>query len=172
MILETNRLFIREIDFTDENDLFEMDSDPQVHLYIDKKPVISIEQIREAINALQLQYHENSIGRWAVIDKQTKECIGWAGLKLFKEQMNHHQDFHELGYRFKQKHWGKGYASEASKAIIDYAWSHLAINDIYAITDPENIQSQNVLKKLGFKYVETFNYDGEPTDWFELTRPI
>lgn len=169
-ILETERLFLREIDSSDENDLFELDSDPDVHLYIENKPVTKIEQIREVISWLQKQYAENGIARWAVIDKQTLECIGWAGLKYFSTPLNNHSDIYELGYRFKKKHWGKGFATESSHAILKYGFGNLNLESIYAITNPENFNSRKVLSKLGFKHKAIFDYEGDPTDWWELEK--
>lgn len=169
-ILETERLYLRKIDFQDVDDLFEMDADPQVHLYIENKPVQTKEQIVEVVKMLQQQYAENGIARWAVVDKQTGECVGWSGLKLFRTPLNGHVDFYELGYRFKTKHWGKGYATETSNAIIDYGFNQLNVASLYAITHPENEKSIHVLTKLGFQLVETFDYDGDLTNWFELHK--
>lgn len=168
--IETDRLILRELEFTDENDLFEMDSDPDVHLYIENNPVKSIEEIQMAIKMLKKQYDENGIARWAVVDKLTNECVGWSGLKYFAEPLNNHTNFYELGYRFKKKHWGKGYAFESSIAILNYGFQILNIDKVFAITHPNNVNSKKVLIKLGFEYKETFDYEGDLTDWFELKK--
>jgi RimJ/RimL family protein N-acetyltransferase len=169
-IIETERLILRELEYRDETDLFEMDSDPEVHVYIENNPVKSIIEIRKVIENLKAQYSKNGIARWAVIDKVTNECIGWSGLKYFNEPLNKHLNFYELGYRFKKKHWGKGYATESSKAVIDYGFENLKVDSIFAITHPNNSNSKKVLFKLGFEFRETFDYDGDPTDWFELKK--
>lgn len=168
--IETKRFILRELDDLDEADLFEMDSDPEVHVYIENNPVKSMDEIRHAIVFLKKQYKENGIARWAVVDKVTDECVGWCGLKYFREPLNGHVHFYELGYRFKKKHWGKGYATETASAVVEYGFKHLAVDTIYAITHPDNVNSKHVLSKLGFHYVEQFDYDGDPTDWFELKR--
>lgn len=93
-LIETERLFLRELEYSDENDLFEMDSDPEVHLYIENNPVKSIDQIQKAIEMLKKQYQENGIARWAVVDKLTNECMGWSGLKYFDDPLNNHNDFY------------------------------------------------------------------------------
>lgn len=170
VLAETTRLILRELEYTDENDLFEMDSDPEVHLYIENNPVKSIDEITKVIGMLKKQYQENGIARWAVVDKATNECVGWAGLKYFNEPLNNHNHFYELGYRFKKKHWGKGYATESSIAILDYGFKNLNVESIFAITDPKNLNSKKVLTKLGFDYIELFDYEGDPTDWFELKK--
>jgi [ribosomal protein S5]-alanine N-acetyltransferase len=63
MILKTKRLIIRALDITDESDIFEMDSDPDVHRFIDNNPVKSITQTREFIETIQNQYKENGVAR-------------------------------------------------------------------------------------------------------------
>ncbi len=165
---ETDLLRLRKIEQHDKLDLFEMDSDPDVHLYIENNPVKTIEEVECVIEMIRDQYVKNGIGRWAVIEKNRGECIGWAGLKYFDQPLNHHCHFYELGYRFKKKHWGKGYATEASRAIIDYATHTLGADVIYAITDPRNDGSKHVLEKLGFEHIEVFDYEGDPTDWYRL----
>ena len=167
---ETARLILRELEYTDENDLFEMDADPAVNFFIENKPVKSIEEITKVIEMLKKQYQENGIARWAVVDKITNECVGWSGLKYFNQPLNNHIDFYELGYRFKQKHWGKGFATESSSAVLDYGFKNLNLDRIFAITDPKNLNSKKVLTKLGFDFQETFDYEGDLTDWFELKK--
>jgi ribosomal-protein-alanine N-acetyltransferase len=169
-IIETERLYLRELDFQDELDLFEMDSDPDVHLYIENKPVTDISQITHIIGLLKKQYEDFGIARWAVIDKNSNECLGWCGLKYFNFPLNNHSNFYEHGYRFKKKHWGKGYATESSLAILNYGFENLQINSIYALTDPKNEKSIHVLEKLGFEFIELFDYEGDMCNWFELKK--
>lgn len=108
IIIETERLILRKLEYADENDLFEMDADPAVHLYIENNPVKTIDEIQHTIKMLKQQYKENGIARWAVVDKLSNECVGWSGLKYFNQTVNNHRNFYDLGYRFKKKHWGKG----------------------------------------------------------------
>ncbi|RAI97598.1 RimJ/RimL family protein N-acetyltransferase [Chitinophaga skermanii] len=169
-IITTERLVLRKMNHQDVDDLFEMDADPAVHLYLWNKPVKSKEEVVAVVNMINQQYIDNGIGRWAVIDKATHECIGWAGLKLIKEPVNGHVNYYDLGYRFKQKHWGKGYASEAARAVIAYGFEELGLDLMYAITDIGNANSQKVLEKMGFTFKTVFDYDGDPTNWFELTK--
>ena len=170
ILIETERLILRELEYTDKDDLYEMDTDPDVHLFIENNPVKSIDEITKAIDMLKKQYKENGIARWAVVDKSTNECVGWSGLKFFDQPLNNHIEFYELGYRFKKKHWGKGFATESSVAILNYGFTNLNIDCVFAITDPKNVNSQKVLNKLGFDFKVTFDYEGDPTDWFELEK--
>lgn len=169
--LETQRLIIREIEMTDVDDFFEMDSDPEVHKYILQTPVKSKDEVTEVIKMLRQQYKENGIARWAVTDKVSGEMLGWCGIKFYTDELNGHQNFYEHGYRFKQKHWGKGYATESSKAVLDWAFDNLDANTIYAITDLGNAGSIHVLTKLGFELKEVFQYEENlECNWFELKK--
>lgn len=167
-IIETERLILREILTEDEAALFEMDSDPEVHRFLGNDPVKNIEQIREVIKFIRKQYTDNGIGRWAVVLKENNEFIGWCGLKYFTEMINNHIHFYDLGYRFMKKHWGKGYATEAAKACIDYGFDKMNLKEMYAMTDSRNLNSNKVLQKLDFTFIEHFDYDGDESDWFKL----
>ena len=168
--IETERLILREFIPSDENGLFELDSNPAVHTYLGNKPVTKIEEVRKFIEIINQQYLENGIARWAVIDKFTKEFIGWSGIKLIKEPMNNHNNFYEIGYRLIEKHWGKGIATETTIALLEYAFENLKIEKVYAICDIGNIGSKNVLLKTGLKLIETFDYNGIEHNWFEISK--
>ncbi len=168
ILIETTRLVIREINQSDREDMFEMDSNPSVHRYIFNKPVVDILEIDDAIEYIQKQYIQYGIGRWAIADKVSNEMLGWCGIKYITEPLNGYLNIYDLGYRFKQKHWGKGYATEACNAIIEYAKSNLETNKLTATVDPRNNGSIRVLEKLGFKFKETFDYDGTPSIWCEF----
>ncbi len=167
---ETDRLILREIIEADDLALFELDSNPEVCIYLGNNPVKNLEESQEIIKFIQIQYAENGIGRWAVILKETNEFIGWCGLKLYKEALNHHINFYELGYRFMPKYWGKGFATEAAKASLNYGFNKLKQEKIFAITDINNLKSIHVLEKIGFKIKEKFMYDNEEHFWLECQK--
>ena len=121
MVIETDRLILRELTADDASGMFEMDSNPEVHRYLGNKPVTSIEQSIRDIEFVRRQYRENGIGRWAVILKSTGQFIGWSGLKLITEPVNGQTNYYDVGYRFIKKHWGNGYATESAKTAITLA---------------------------------------------------
>jgi [ribosomal protein S5]-alanine N-acetyltransferase len=168
--LQTSRLIIRELLPSDDAGIYELDSNPEVHIYVGKNPIVSIEQAQEVIAFIQQQYQDNGIGRWAVIDKSNNAFIGWAGLKLYQAEANAHSNFYELGYRFIPSYWGKGYATEASKAILDYGFNVMGLKEIFAMTDINHKASQHVLEKCGMSYIEDFELDGEMAAWFKITK--
>ncbi len=168
---ETERLVMRELLPTDAAEMYEMDSDPDVHKYLGNDPVKNMDRVDYAIAHIRSQYVDNGIGRWAVIDKETNRFVGWSGLKLYKNMVaNGRTGFYELGYRFAKKYWGKGYATETAKTALAYGFEQLKVPVIYAITDVGNDGSRHVLEKCGFSFIEIFEYEGAPSTWYELKR--
>lgn len=169
--IETERLILREFRDSDAEGMFELDSNPNVHLFVGNRPVKHIEESIEYIKFVQKQYKDFGIGRWAVILKETNEFIGWSGIKYITEEINNYNNFYELGYRFIEKHWGKGYASEAGKAFVDYAFNEMNVEVLYAYADAGNENSRKILEKLGFRFVNSFEYNEELEVWYELKKP-
>jgi RimJ/RimL family protein N-acetyltransferase len=168
--LETKRLFFRELITSDAEALFELDSNPEVHRYLGNNPVTSIGQIEDAIRNIRKQYKKNGIGRWAAILKDTGEFIGWAGLKL-EHNVNGQEQYYDLGYRFIQRFWDKGYASEASTAFVEYGFNVLNLEKINAFADADNAASRRVLEKAGLGFINFFDYDGARHAWYEAVNP-
>lgn len=179
ILIVTDRLLIREISSGDDIGMFELDADPEVHRFLGNKPFKTIDQSRDQIQFIKKQYIENGIGRWAMVDKATREFVGWTGFKLMKETINHHSNYYDFGYRLKRKFWGRGYATEAANAAMGYGIYTRRLTEIYGMTDINNIGSRRVLEKIGMTYMETFNYDGEPgwrvagepTAWYKKILP-
>ncbi len=91
------------------------------------------------------QFTERGIGRIVVLDRATGEKLGWSGLIWIEDRQ-----VIDLGYRFSQEHWGKGYATESSLECLRYGFEDLKFDEISARVDSRNIDSLKVLKKLGF----------------------
>lgn len=170
IIAETERLIIRELLPEDATGMFKMDSDPEVHRYLGNDPVKDIEQIRNVISFIRQQYVDNSIGRWAVIEKESGEFIGWTGLKLMRETVNNHTNYYDFGYRFVKSSWGKGYATETAAPSLQYGFDVLQAEAIYAMADEGNTASRRVLQKAGLQFIEMFDYEDTQHAWYKITR--
>jgi RimJ/RimL family protein N-acetyltransferase len=170
--IETERLILRDILPTDDVSFFEMDSNPEVHMYLGNKPSTNIEQTREMIANIRQQYIDNGIGRWTVIEKESGNFIGWSGLKFIKEYENNHINFYDVGYRLMPKYWGKGYATESAKAAITYGFSELNLYIIYGMAHEDNKASRGALEKCGLKFIEKFDFPlwNVRCDWLAITK--
>ncbi|MCT4603057.1 MAG: GNAT family N-acetyltransferase [Marinifilum sp.] len=170
IILETDRLYLREILPSDDEKMFEMDSDPEVYKFLGRKPIRDIDQSRKMIKNIIQQYKDNGIGRWAIIEKNSNNFIGWTGFKFEKEELNGNSNYYDLRFRLLRKYWGKGYITEATKAAIAYAFEKLDIKEICSMTLVSNEKSQQVLHKLGFSLTEKFTYQGDEITWYKRSR--
>lgn len=171
LILETDRLLLREMLLSDAEALFEMDSNPTVHQYLWKKPLTEISEVLSYIELVREQYKQNNIGRFVVVLKDTNQLIGWAGLKYNTEIVNNKVDFYDIGYRLNEKFWGKGYASEASFAWLDYGFNVMKIKIMDAAAHTDNAASNTILQKIGMVMTEQYKEDGVSWNWYELKNP-
>jgi len=103
-IIETDRLYFREIVESDDCSILELDSDPLVHQYLGNRPIENIIQARNLIQFIRQQYLDNGIGRLAIIEKKINNFVGWGGFKLITDSVNGHQNYYDLGYRFLRKY--------------------------------------------------------------------
>ncbi len=167
---ETERLFCREMLPSDAEGMFELDSSREVNRYLGNNPIKTIEESHDWIRDIRQQYLDNGIGRWAVILKETGEFMGWSGLKV-EFDVNGHERFYDLGFRFIKRYWGNGYATESAKAFVDYGFNELKIPIINAYADFDNVGSQKVLENAGLKFVNEFLFDGTVEYWYEAVNP-
>ncbi len=171
--IETERLILRELRDSDLQGMFELDSNPEVHRYLGNKPIKSIDEAKRTIDSVKIQYKERGIGRWAVINKTTNEFMGWSGIRLNTEyNMNGFTKYYDVGYRLIERFWGKGYATESGKAAVDYAFSSLNLNALYATTEINNQASHNALLKMGLSYIEDFYFEEEQLNlrWYKIEK--
>lgn len=145
VVLETERLLLREFILEDAQSMFDLNSDPEVIKYTGDPPFESVEQAKAFLQNYR-DYKKNGFGRWAMISQADNEFIGWCGLKLNEEK------FIDLGFRVFRKHWNKGYASEAAKACLTYGFQTLGFDEIIGRVLSENKASIKVLEKLGMQY--------------------
>jgi ribosomal-protein-alanine N-acetyltransferase len=169
--LETERLILREMTMEDAAYILQLDSNEIVAKAIQlTNPPASLEDGRNVVESIMKQYKENGIGRWMVFLKDSNEFLGLAGLKI-EHDVNGHETFVDLGYRIFPKYWGKGYMSEAAKAVVKYGFEQMNYDKICGYIIKGTIASQRVLENAGLKYKESFPYGGaEDDDWFELTK--
>ncbi|MEQ8519485.1 MAG: GNAT family N-acetyltransferase [Cytophagales bacterium] len=162
-LIETERLVLREIGLNDKAEMFRLHSHPEVQKFTGEAPLKSIEEMEEAIKTRSIDYKKYGFGRWATFLKDEMHFIGWAGLAYLPEF-----DEIDLGYRFLPNYWGKGYATEVSRAILHYGFDKLNLNRIIAIAMKENKASIKVMEKVGMKFEKFAPYEtgGEDVVWY------
>jgi RimJ/RimL family protein N-acetyltransferase len=162
IFLETDRLTLRRFTEADEDNLVELDSDPQVLRFLNGGKPTPREEIRGQIRRL-LDYYERfeNFGFWAAQEKATDRFLGWF---QFRPRTNEPPDGEtELGYRLRRPAWGKGYATEGACALIRTGFTELGVERVVAETMTVNLGSRRVLEKAGLTLVRTFHRDGLDT---------
>jgi RimJ/RimL family protein N-acetyltransferase len=158
VFLETERLRLRRFTMDDVDAILALDSDPEVMRYISGGRPTPREDIETDYLPAWLSYYERSagFGFWAAEVKSTGEFIGWFH---FRSPPNHTPEDVELGYRLRRSAWGKGYATEASRALIDKGFRELGVKRVFAFTMLVNLASRRVMEKAGLKFVRVVHRD-------------
>ena len=156
VFLETDRLILRRFTEADVDALVELDSDPDVMRCINGGRPTPREEVREDILPAFLAYYERSpgYGFWAAVEKTTGEFLGWFHLR---PPNGAGPGEVELGYRLRRSAWGKGYATEGSRALIDKGFAELGVQRVVAETMAVNLASRRVMEKAGLRLVRTFH---------------
>ena len=148
ILLETERLILRDYMISDLKEVHAWMSDPEVMLYLEWK-TSSMEETKE--NLLKTINDIGSSNRneyyFAMIEKETQKHIGGAGFKIITRK--HNSGIAELGYFLSKDYWGKGIAVEAVLRIIKFGFVDLKLHKISASCDSENRGSERIMQKCG-----------------------
>jgi len=164
VVLETDRLNLREYTVGDAPFLLRLVNDPAWLLHIGDRKVYTIEDAERYLQDGSMKsYQEHGFGFWKVENKATGEAMGSAGLA----KRDYLEDV-DLGFAFLPEYRTQGYAQEAATSIIDFAKKSLGLKNLVAITSQDNIPSINLLAKLGFRYKDKFLLEGEYLNLYYL----
>ena len=156
MILQTERLTLREADVDDAAFVLELLNAPGFVQGIGDRGVRTLDQARTYIEERMVgSYREHGFGMWVVTPRESEAPIGLAG--LVKRDVIPHID---VGYAFLERAWGKGYAREAAAAVLKLAHQSLGIDPVAAIVNPDNLASRRLLEKLGLRLVDVRQLPG------------
>jgi RimJ/RimL family protein N-acetyltransferase len=158
-ILETPRLVLRGFTENDVDNLFDLNSDPEVMRYLTGGRPTPREEIREQIIPFHLAVYDrfDRLGTWAAESAATREFLGWFH---FRPGPGTDISNIDLGYRLRRSVWNKGYATEGSGALISMGFADLGVERVFAHTMTVNTASRRVLEKCGLTLVRTTPYEG------------
>ena len=167
-ILTTSRLTVRPWTLADEDAAWAIYGDPEVMRFVsDGTPHADREQTRAWLRRREdMTAAGGPLGAWAVVERTSGSVIGTTLLMAFLET-----DDVEVGYQFRRSAWGHGYATEVARATVDYGFAVARLQRVVAVAYPENLASQRVLEKVGFRRQGTFPYRGLEPYYFVLDAP-
>ena len=158
VFLETERMLLRQFTLDDVDDVLALDSDAAVRVFVEDGEPVDRDEIAGVIEHWMGYYdRSDTFGFWAAIEKNTGEFLGWFH---FRPRAGAAVDEPELGYRLVFSAWGKGYATEGSRALIDKGFESTDIVRVVAETLAVHVASRRVMEKAGLKLTRSF-----PTEW-------
>ncbi|WP_289284636.1 GNAT family N-acetyltransferase, partial [Parablautia intestinalis] len=144
MVIETERLLLREFTHEDFPALFEIVSDPETMRHYPQP--FDENRTKDWIEWNLQNYKEHGFGLWAVVLKETGEFIGDCGLTI---QIIDGESLPEIGYHIHKNYWRKGFGSEAASAVRDWAFMNTEYDCLYSYMKYANIGSYSTAIAIG-----------------------
>ena len=163
-VIETDRLLLRPFTYQDAEDFYAIASNPQNLEFI----FPSQASLQESQYVIANYFMKNPLGVWAICDKDSQQMIG--SIKF--EKLDEIKEEAELGYFLRMDCWGRGLMTECVKEILFLSFSQFNLKELSIITHQENIASQLVAQKAGFKIFRQFKgsdrYTRKMRDYIEF----
>lgn len=165
-LFETERLAVRQFQPADLDVFASLCADSHIMRYIGDGTTLPRSEVARWIEVCQEKYQQRGYGTSAVFEKATDDFIGYCG--VVRAPGN---DFDELIYVYHAHAWGKGYATEAGRAMLAHVFEKSTLDEIYATIYPENEPSIKVADKLGMTFdKQERNADGTYTSYYVIRR--
>lgn len=167
-VIETERLKIRPWSEDDLDHYLLLANDVGYNCFsLPGQFALDPEEAKERIKDRVDLVNSKKVGKFLLFLKDSGAVIGTCGLGAYKLD---NQEEMELGYRLRLQYWEKGFATEASRAILNDGFKRLNLKRIVAFAVPQNRPSIRVVEKLGFQYIKNFMHAEIPHALYELTR--
>ena len=152
MSIETDRLHLRQFMYSDDGDMLNnWISDPQIQSMISEPVYSTKEEVKELLLRWISSYQKNDYYRWIVVEKESLAGIGQISIFLV-DSKNH---WGEIEYCIGREFQRNGYATEATKAILNFGFGNVNFNKLQVCHKENNIASKGLIQKCGFTYEGT-----------------
>lgn len=164
-LIKTERLILEPFQLSHAEAMNVMNADPEVMRYIG--PVETLTETRNWIEDVLGRWAKFGYSWWSIFLRQNGDFIGAA---CVQHLANKDGAPLEIGWRLIPTYHGKGYATEAGQAAIDFAFGALGTDYLVAVADPDNEASQRVMQRLGMRYVGIEEHYDVPCAVYELHK--
>lgn len=170
-VFRSDRIYLRKLQLSDCNDMFEYASQPEVSFFENWQPHKTLSETKSYLRWVKSMYFKRKIKTWAIVLNNGKMIGTVSFVKLNEDHLSA-----EIGYTVSNKFWGNGYAKEAAYQLIRFAFTELNLERVYARVIKENTRSVKVLKNLGFTYEGTarnanfYNYKLSNVMYFSILK--
>jgi len=151
--LTTERLVLRPFEADDLDELVAIHAEESFWWY-PRRGAMSAEETGAFLNTMRRRYEEDGFGIEALIERTSGKMIGWAGLAVphFLPEI---LPAVEVGWRLSGPYRGRGLATEAGAAAVDFGFTKAGLECIVSLYEPENVASGRVMQRLGFTHRRT-----------------
>jgi RimJ/RimL family protein N-acetyltransferase len=154
--LQTDRLRLREWRDSDLAPFAALNADPCVMGHF-PRPLDGAES-DAVVMRIRDHFARHGFGLWAVEVPGVAEFVGFVGLSVPSFEA-HFMPCVEIGWRLAQEFWGRGYATEAARAALEFGFHNLGLTEIVSFTVPANLRSRAVMERIGMSHSEADDFD-------------
>ena len=147
--LESERVLLREWLATDLDPWIALNLDPENLRYFPR--VYTEEESRASFDRISDRLNSNQYGLWAAVEKVSGDFMGFVGIANQDIAGVAFMPCQEIGWRLDKKFWGKGYATEAAKVVLEFGLNDIGLSKIYSYAATSNTPSINVMRKIGLR---------------------
>ena len=165
MVIETQRLILRELTQDDFDDLYSLISNPITMSHYEKP--YDLDGCRRWLDWCINSYKKNGFGLWAMILKENNQFIGDCGLSI---QNIDGLLLPEVGYHIKHEYWRNGYGKEAGKAVIAWAFKNTNYESLYSYMTKDNVASYSTAISLGMKKIKEYKSGNEELLVYKINK--
>lgn len=171
--IETERLILRDWKEDDKKPFASMNADPMIMEYFPRR--LGEDDSNKLVDRFQEHINQHGYGLYAIELKSTGAFIGFVGLHRVEKNFPFAPAV-EIAWRLEYEAWGKGYATEASKAVLDNAFKKQGLDEVVAFAVYDNSRAIHIMEKLGMKHDPDGDFDypnlpkGHPLGRFVLYR--
>jgi ribosomal-protein-alanine N-acetyltransferase len=162
--LKSERLKFRSFKKKDAKAYFLLRSNPLVMKQMDAPYIENIEVAKQKINEIKQDFKDQKGINWSIVDKKTGEWMGYFGVWSIDKKNSRGQ----IGYALAPEYWKKGYMAETFDTLLEFSFKTLHLHSIEANINPQNKNSEQVLKRMGFRqeayFRENYFFNGHFTD--------
>jgi ribosomal-protein-alanine N-acetyltransferase len=163
--ITTNRLILRRFRKDDLDTYAKIMGDREVGKWFPKGDGYTHEESEKSLDTILKHWSKHGFGIWAIINKTNGALIGRCGLNHIDETLEVEVDF-----VLAPNSWGRGYATEAAKASLDYGFQKLKLQNIIALVKPENTASRRVIEKIGMQFKRNAEYWGITCAYYAISK--
>lgn len=164
--LKTKRLSIQQLTENDFEAFHAINSNPEVMKFIKNGKPKTEKENQDEFKKIRENYKKcHELGYWGIVESISKKIIGIASLKAGKHSKNL-----ELGYKFNSNSWGKGFATEATIALLNYGFFKLNQEELAALTYIDNKKSIHVLEKVGMLFKTHVIHNDKKCNFYTIAK--